>query len=69
MEARFRLEGSRVEGKFNDQMVSCVEKLSCERNNTGGDAFWKQVSGLAESCGLSQRIVSSLTVKLPQASL
>lgn len=33
MEARFRLEGSRVEGKFNDQMVSCVEKLSCERRN------------------------------------
>lgn len=30
---RFRLEGSRVEGKFNDQMVSCVEKLSCERRN------------------------------------
>lgn len=33
VEAQFSLEGSRVEGKLNDQMVSCFEKLSCERRN------------------------------------
>lgn len=41
VEAQFRREGSRVEGKFNDKMVSCFEKLSCEKRRNVSVAWMK----------------------------
>lgn len=54
-------------GRFSEHLHLAVrhvmggataEKLSCERNTTGGDAFWKLSGGLLNLVGLSQHQVS-----------